>query len=160
MEGNMNTKRTRRRFQPFSRVMLVAVCAALTAASTGCPAGPVNVVGPPTGLTVSFADHIQPIFDELCIICYVDGGLVDSEGIALKPTAGQSFGLLVNQKSVQDTSLTLVIPGDSVNSLLFAKVSQDTPPVGATMPLVGGRRLTSSELALVRDWIDQGALNN
>ncbi len=73
--------------------------------------------------------------------------------------AGQSFAMLINQKSTLDPSLTLVIPGDSANSLLFLKVSSDSPPVGDTMPLIG-RRLTSTELALVRDWIDQGAMNN
>lgn len=132
-------------------ITLGALCMALQ-----CP---VNVPGPVTGTTISFANDIQPIFNDLCIGCHVTGGFADQSGIALRLVAGQSFDLLVNQKSVQDTSLTLVIPGDSANSLLFQKTSQDTPPVGATMPLVG-RRLTSTELALVRDWIDQGALDN
>lgn len=132
-------------------VTLGALCMALQ-----CP---VNVPGPATGGTVSFANDIQPIFNELCIGCHVTGGFADQSGIALKLVAGQSFDLLVNQRSVQDTSLTLVNPGDSANSLLFQKTSQNMPPVGMTMPL-GGRRLTSTELALVRDWIDQGASDN
>ncbi|MFQ5501047.1 MAG: hypothetical protein ACE5EQ_01975 [Phycisphaerae bacterium] len=72
---------------------------------------------------------------------------------------GLSFAMLINQKSTQNPSLTLVTPGDTANSLLFLKVSSNSPPVGDTMPLIG-RRLTSSELARVRDWIDQGAMNN
>ena len=132
-------------------IMAAAACMALQ-----CP---VNMPGPITGQAISFADDIQPIFDELCIGCHVTGGFADQSGIALKLVAGQSFNLLVNQKSVQDPSLTLVIPGDSANSLLFQKTSQNMPPVGSTMPLIG-RRLTSTELALVRDWIDQGALDN
>ena len=35
----------------------------------------------------------------------------------------------------------------------------DKPPVGTTMPFIGGR-LSSENLALIRDWIDQGAMNN
>lgn len=160
MEGDPITKRARRRLKLFPRVMLAAVCVPLVTASFGCPAGPVNEAGPSTGGGVSFANDIQPIFTELCIGCHVIGGLALQQGIVLRLASGVSFDLLVNQKSVQNTAQTLVIPGDSANSLLFAKVSQDSPPVGATMPLVGGRRLTSAELALVRDWIDQGALNN
>ncbi len=120
---------------------------------------PVNEAGPATGTTVSFANDIQPIFNELCIGCHATGGLADQSGITLKLVPGQSFDLLVNQKSVQAPNLTLVIPGDSANSLLFLKTSRNTPPAGATMPLIG-RRLTSTELALVRDWIDQGASDN
>ncbi|MFQ5412693.1 MAG: hypothetical protein ACE5EC_10365 [Phycisphaerae bacterium] len=118
-----------------------------------------NTPGPSTGRVVSFANDIQPIFNELCIGCHVIGGFADQQGIPLRLIEGQSFAMLVNQKSSQNTDLTLVIPGDSANSLLFQKLSSDSPPVGALMPLVG-RRLTSEELALVRDWIDQGAKDN
>jgi hypothetical protein len=59
----------------------------------------------------------------------------------------------------QQADLTLVVPGDPDTSLLWLKVSSNSPPVGSTMPLFGSR-LTSNELALVRDWIAQGAQNN
>jgi len=121
--------------------------------------GQANTPGPSSGQAVSFSSDIQPIFTDLCIGCHVTGGFADQQGIPLRLIAGQSFAMLINQKSTLDPSLTLVIPGDSANSLLFLKVSSDSPPVGDTMPLIG-RRLTSTELALVRDWIDQGAMNN
>ncbi len=143
------------------KVSLIGLCAALTASSVGCPAGPVNAPGQSSGATVSFANDIQPIFNALCTSCHSLGFPTNTiVGIQMVLTAGDAFGSLVNQKSVLDASLTLVIPGDSANSLLFQKVASDTPPVGATMPLVGGRRLNSTELALVQDWIDQGAMNN
>lgn len=138
------------------RLAIVPVLALLTA--TGCPDG-VNMPAPSTGAAVSFANEVQPIFNQLCTGCHVTGGLADLSGIALKLVDGQSFDLLVNQPSAQNPDLTLVMPGDSANSLLFQKVSSDSPPVGATMPLIG-RRLTSTELATLRDWIDQGAPNN
>ena len=147
--------------QAIPKVSLIGLCAALIASSVGCPAGPVNAPGASSGATVSFANDIQPIFNALCTSCHSPGFPTNTiVGIQMVLTPGDAFDSLVNQKSVQDPSLTLVIPGDSANSLLFQKVASDTPPVGATMPLVGGRRLNSTELALVRDWIDQGAMNN
>jgi len=136
-----------------------ALAVALMLTLGACQTQPVSMPGMSSGQTVSFSQQVQPIFNELCITCHVTGGLADLEGIALKLTAAESFNRLVNQSSVQDTSLTLVVPGDSTNSLLFKKVSSNSPPVGATMPLIG-RRLTSDELTLIRDWIDQGAMNN
>lgn len=121
--------------------------------------GQANTPGPTTGRAVSFSSEIQPIFNDLCIGCHVTGGFADQQGIPLRLIEGLSFAMLINQKSTQNPSLTLVTPGDTANSLLFLKVSSNSPPVGDTMPLIG-RRLTSSELARVRDWIDQGAMNN
>ena len=79
--------------------------------------------------------------------------------VSLELTEGDSYAMLVNQASSQDAAHTLVVPSDSSTSLLFLKVSSNDPPVGATMPFIGGR-LSSEELALMRDWIDQGALDN
>lgn len=74
-------------------------------------------------------------------------------------TPGQSIDSLVDQSSSQRPDLTLVTPGDPDASLLWLKVSSNSPPVGATMPLFG-QRLSSEELGLLRDWIAQGAQDN
>ena len=66
---------------------------------------------------------------------------------------------LVDQLSVQRNDLTLVVPGDSASSLLFQKVSTDNPPVGLRMPRFAPP-LSESEIDLIREWIDQGALDN
>jgi len=119
-----------------------------------------NMPGPPTGKTVSFANDIQPIFTSQCIDCHVTGGFaLIFGGVTLQLVAGQSFNMLVNQSSVQNANLTLVVPGDSANSLLFQKVSQTAPPVGARMPFLQPP-LSPTDQALIRDWIDQGANNN
>jgi len=125
----------------------------------GCPSAGVNVPAPPSEQTVSFSKQIQPIFDAHCTTCHRVGGLADLEGIALKLTADRSFDLLVNQPSTQQPDLTLVLPGDADASLLFQKVASASPPVGARMPLVGPP-LSSDNLGLIRDWINQGAMNN
>lgn len=121
--------------------------------------GEVNLPGPGTGRAVSLADDVQPIFDARCASCHRSGAFANLMGIDLELTAGQSHDSLVNRPSSQSAAHMLVVPGDSAASLLFLKVSSNAPPVGSTMPLFG-ERLTSAELALVRDWIDQGALDN
>ncbi len=140
------------------RTLAAMAWAALMLSATGC-GGPVNVAAPSTGQPISFADDIQPIFNNRCTTCHRTGGRADNEGIALKLVAGESYALLVDQPSVQNADLTLVVPGDAAASLMFLKVSSNTPPVGATMPLIGAR-VSSAELGLIRDWIDQGALDN
>ncbi len=143
---------------PMARASGILGCALLMAAGTGCQ-GSVNEPGPPTGETISFSADIQPIFNANCTTCHRTGGVADVEGIRLKLVAGESFDLLVDQPSSQRSDLTLVVPGDAGASLLFLKVSSNSPPVGSTMPLVGAR-LSSTDLGLIRDWINQGALNN
>jgi hypothetical protein len=119
---------------------------------------------PAPQLTVSFADHIQPIFNTHCIRCHVNGGFANQSGIPLKLVEGSSYDLLVNQASAQQSDLTLVLPGDAENSLLYLKISQPTPPVGRRMPWDSGRIgstvVSEEEIELIRTWIDEGAYRN
>ncbi len=140
-------------------VQAVSVCAAVVGLwpLLGCQGA--NTPLPPTSETVSFAADIQPIFNNRCIFCHSVGGLADLRGIQLKLTEGVSYDLLVDQASVQNADLTIVVPGDAQASLVFLKVSSDSPPVGARMPLAGAP-LPANELGLIRDWINQGALDN
>ena len=143
---------------PRARVSGIVGCALLIVVGIGCQ-GSVNVAAPPTGETILFSTDIQPIFNANCTTCHRTGGQADMAGILLKLVADESFDLLVDQPSSQRSDLTLVLPGDADGSLLFLKVSSNSPPVGATMPLVGAR-LSSTDLGLIRDWINQGALDN
>jgi len=122
----------------------------------GCP---VNDPAPPVERDVSFSMEIQPILTELCASCHSEGGFAVTVGIPLLLTEGLAYDELISQPSVQDPAFTFVIPSNAANSLLYQKVSDDSPPVGSTMPLFG-ERLTSEELGLIRDWIEQGAQDN
>lgn len=51
-----------------------------------------------------------------------------------------------------------VVPGNSAQSLLVRKISAN-PPFGDRMPF-GGFPLPDSLVQIVKDWIDQGALDN
>ncbi len=51
-----------------------------------------------------------------------------------------------------------VIPGDGANSNLYRKVTINKP-FGSRMPL-SGDTLTTVQQQLIKEWIDEGALNN
>ena len=137
----------------------LGLVALATVALSGCQGG-VNPVGPPTGRTISYSQEVQPIYDAHCTSCHSAGGFSSVfSGLSFDLTAGNSHGDTVNQPSSRRADLLLVKPGDAANSLMFLKVSSDAPPVGETMPIVGAR-LSSEELAILRDWIDQGAADN
>ncbi len=51
-----------------------------------------------------------------------------------------------------------VTPGNADSSLIIKKLSP-TPPFGSRMPL-GGQYLTDTTVQVIKDWINEGALNN
>jgi hypothetical protein len=54
---------------------------------------------------------------------------------------------------------TAIMPGDPCGSLVVQKVSS-APPTGSRMPSDGPPYLTPKEIALLSDWIAEGALDN
>lgn len=131
---------------------------ALTTLLAGCPTPPAPP-DPPVDGVVLFSTHIQPIFSANCTVCHRPGGIALLRGIELQLLEGVSYDFLVDQPSIQNPDLTLVLPGDSSASLLFLKVSSSAPPVGSRMPL-NRSPLSQAQINLIRDWIDQGALDN
>jgi hypothetical protein len=100
--------------------------------------------------TVSFSSQIQPIFNSQCTNCH--GG---SGGLTI--TAGASYNNMVNVDAQSScTSLKRVLPNNANNSVLYRKVSGTT--CGNRMP--GGVPMNADEIALIQDWINQGANNN
>lgn len=103
--------------------------------------------------TVSFASEIQPIFTSSCISCHQTGGTSSF----LPLTTGVSYNNLVNQTSTYTTGGTLVIPGNSADSVLYKRISGNT--VGLQMPRLLAP-LSTSDQNLIQTWIDEGANNN
>ena len=104
-----------------------------------------------TSTPVSFSNKIQPIFNNQC------GGSCHGSNGGLSLAAGSSYSNLVNvQAQSSCTSLKRVFPNDAANSVLFKKVSGTT--CGTRMP--EGGALTAGDIALIQDWINQGAKNN
>lgn len=90
-----------------------------------------------TTVIYSFADTIQPIFDNNCIGCH-------KGGLAPNLTAGNSYDALINGGYVEtDTS-------KADQSLIYTKLFSGSHD----------GRATNTEKALILAWIRQGAKNN
>ena len=102
---------------------------------------------PPTQRTVSFSTDVRPIFADSrvgCLGCH--GG---TNNLFVGTVADLMTGGLHGPA---------IVPGNSAASLLVQKIGPN-PPFGARMPY-GGTPLPDSTIQLIRNWIDQGALNN
>jgi hypothetical protein len=103
-------------------------------------------------------ESIQAIFtggaeqEARCTTCHAPDV---SAGLSLAPE--NSFAALVNVDSAQDPTIKRVAPFSSDTSLLFRKVNCNDPGVGMRMPR-GRPALSLDEQRLIRDWIDQGAV--
>ncbi len=101
---------------------------------------------------VSFMNDVRPIITSSCAIaaCHGDGSNQGSLtfGSATYPEVRNANG----------GSGPIVIVGNAASSNLYLKVTP-TPPFGSRMP-VGGPFLSATQINLIRDWINQGALNN
>jgi hypothetical protein len=101
---------------------------------------------PPRG-TVSFRQTVEPIFADQrvgCLGCH--GGTND---LFVRTQADLLRGGLHGPA---------VVPGNSAQSLLVQKMGPN-PPFGDRMPF-GSNPLPDSTIQIIRDWIDQGALDN
>jgi hypothetical protein len=109
------------------------------------------VVVDPVASGVDYVTEIQPIFNSRCITCH--SGASAPQGLRLD--ANNSYANLVDVPSNEVPSLLRVEPGDPDNSYLVQKV-EGTADVGGQMPL-GGPPLSASTIALIRQWISDGA---
>jgi hypothetical protein len=85
---------------------------------------------------------VQPILERRCIKCH--GGDFPSEGLNIESYESLMAGSQNGQ---------VVVAGDSSNSLLFEKIESGEMPKR-------GSDLTSEQIQLIQQWINEGALNN
>jgi hypothetical protein len=104
--------------------------------------------------TVTLGSLVQPIFSSRCTSCHAGG--VPPAGLAL--TTGDSHAALVGVASTQVPALQRVNAGNPAQSYLVDKIV-GTHTVGVQMPPSGGP-LTATQIALIREWISAGALDN
>ena len=107
------------------------------------------------GKQVAYA-QVQSLFSKYgCTSCHP----FVNPSLNLQP--GKSYASLVGIQALEDPRLYRVVAGDPGRSFLFLKVGGD-PPL-ADIPAIGGRMppaappIASSDLALIRTWIEQGA---
>ena len=95
---------------------------------------------------VDYSTQIQPIFDDNCISCHIDGGAYFG-GLDLS-----SYLLAMEGGSSGNT----IVPFDHSSSELFNRITLDESDY-EFMPQ-NGTSLSQSEIDLIAQWIDEGAL--
>lgn len=132
------------------------LCAVLLFVGCAKDEGPVFVPGPTPAIgepidTAYFSTEVSPIFTQHCWVCHPDMG-----GLDLGAT--EAYNALVNVTTTGYSPQKRIVPGDPSASVLWHKVS-GSPDYGINMP-PNGTYLSIEELRTIRDWIEQGALNN
>ena len=138
-----------------------AAAACVLAACAGNGAGldsngqPLVPGGPGSGPLTANIDSIQAhVFTPICTVCHA--GANAPHGLRLD--AADSYNLLVGVASVEVPSLLRVKPGDPDNSYIIQKL-EGHAAVGARMPF-GGPYLSTDVIAVIRQWITDGALRS
>jgi hypothetical protein len=133
-------------------LLTMALCVTLTQ----CSKGTRPTLPPPVNENPSFSGDIQPIFTSNCALsgCHGDVG---AYGLTL--TAGQSYSLLVNVKSVQVPTLMRVRPALPDSSYVVRKI-EGHQTVGVRMPAHPVVDLSYTNTQLVKNWITKGAQYN
>ena len=92
--------------------------------------------------TISFAEHVVPIFEASCNdnVCHGTGGVPPD---------------LTPENAHFDLTVTgLVDVDDPASSVLYQRITATVKPMPPTEPLV------ESETQIILNWIEQGALDN
>ncbi len=100
---------------------------------------------------VSYSKDVRPILDEHCLKCHEAGGEGEEKsGLNMETYAnlmkGTKFG-------------PMIVPGDSFGSNLVVLIEGRADP-SIHMPRDEHGPLSESEIATIKTWIDQGALEN
>ncbi len=105
----------------------------------------------------------EAVFTPSCAFSGCHGAASQAAGLDLQ-SAGLAARLSTHEVAA-NTTMPLVAPGDSEGSWLYQRVSRcapvdDTGVALPNMPLNAPFLLNDEAVALVRDWIDAGALDN
>jgi len=150
------------------RVVAPVLAVVAAAAAPGCDLAP--DVGPPQiercldedgdpDNDVRWSVDIAPILarDEVgCARCHDPAG-GNAVGVQLSGLDLSSYASL--REGGARSGSSIVVPGAPCSSILYQKVLPG-PPFGGRMPLDGPPYLSASELALIHDWIAEGAKND
>jgi len=106
--------------------------------------------------TVSFAQDIQPVFNQNCALSGCHTGSFPAAGLNLQ--SGQAYNNIVNVPSSQRSSLNRITPSDPDNSYLIRKIKGGDIS-GSRMPL-NRSALDMTTIATFETWVREGAQNN
>lgn len=138
------------------RAIAAMLCACLLSACSGNGKGldengrPVQSTDNST-LTATFDSIQQHVFTPICTTCHTGA----TAPLGLRLDEGVSYAMLVNVASVEDPTHKRIDPGNPDASYLVHKI-EGTASVGGRMPL-GGAPLPPETIAVIRQWITEGA---
>ena len=146
--------------RPRQLILLVA----LTIGTAACDERLSTLAGPTPDLLPTFASIQKDIFEATdssgrttCVTCHTNVGRNPAGGLNLLHDL--AYDQLVNVASGQVPSLKRVVPGDSVNSYLAAKIDGRAGIVGRRMPF-NPPYLTDGQILILKRWIELGAPRN
>ena len=135
-------------------LLCLSLVFSITALAAGCEhADPLD----PNRIDPTLSSIQTNIFDLNCTFSGCHGGATPQLGQDL--TAGQARASIVNVRSVENAALNRVTPGDPDNSYLVWKIEGRPGIVGVQMPF-GRTPLSVEEIAVIRQWIADGAQDN
>lgn len=102
---------------------------------------------------VRYSTQVKPMLSSRCAIAFCHGSGAFSGGFTMG--AGAPYATVRNAVGFNGP---IIVAGNAAASNLYLKTTS-TPPFGSRMPLTGGL-LSISEQNLIRDWINDGALDN
>ena len=141
------------------RFKLGVLSLSILLAAVGCSSSSSSPSSPSPTPTVTFSTQIQQqIFNPACTACHTDDGRTPASNLNLK--SGVSISNLVNVASVGKAGAVRVIAGNPSGSYLIQKLEGAADIVGLRMPRNGPPYLTTEQVALIRQWIQNGAPNN
>lgn len=129
---------------PTSRTSLVMLALSASVLLTACD-------DHPAPQAISYAKDIQPIFEQHCLECHDAGG-----------AGALASGLKLSsyQDAMKGTKFGPIIKaGDSASSTLVILVEGRADP-SINMPHGGRPALSKTQTQKLRQWINEGALNN
>lgn len=141
-----------------SIVLMTALALLLAVACNGSPDLGVVSFTPPPGAPIRFAADIQPIFTFYsCASATCHGSTAPAAMLNLEP--GNAYDNLVGVDSFQQPALKRVDPVEGSDMSYIIIKLEGNQLIGQRMPQ-GGPFLSQMEIRVIRDWIDQGALDN
>jgi mono/diheme cytochrome c family protein len=136
------------RIVAFAGIVITAACGSSTSPTTTT-----TTSGP------TFSQQIQAqILTPGCVSCHTDEGRTPAGGLNLK--SGAAYSSLVGVASTGKPGAIRVIAGNPSGSYLVQKLEGAADIVGLRMPRNGPPFLTDAQVALIRQWIQNGAPNN
>jgi hypothetical protein len=102
-----------------------------------------------TASTVEFNRDIRPIFSDRCFTCHGPDAATRKTKMRLDMESTAKIELRGGRRSI--------VPGDPAASEIYRRISSGDKAVRMPPAYLGRESLTPHEIALIRDWIAQGA---